>query len=252
MNIINPSTSMKSNPTNDSPTETECLFGELVKVLDEYQEWVFCKLFTDGYCGWVKKNSLGYFKKATHRVLSIRTCVFSCKDIKSSYLNYLSIGSLLNIKNIDSNWAEVCLSSQDNFKSAYVPTKHIVDIKHKVKDWVSVAEQFIGTPYKWGGRNSIGIDCSALLQLSYQAFGENIPRNTKDQIKVTKKRITELRDLKRGHVIFWKGHVGIMVDNLNCLHSNAFHMKTVIEPLKDVILRFGKDSEIISVLDFND
>lgn len=251
MNIITSSAKMTSEPKQTSSLETECLFGETVEILDSYKDWYFCKLITDSYCGWLKKNTLGYLKKATHRVLSIRTCVLSYKDIKSNHINHLSIGSLLNIKKIDKDWAEICLSNQDDFKSAYVPTKHIVDINHKVKDWVSVAEQFIGTPYRWGGRNSISIDCSALLQLSYQTFGENIPRNTKDQIKIPKNKVTEISNLKRGHVIFWKGHVGIMVDNLSCLHSNAFHMKTIIEPLEDIILRMGENYEIITIIDFN-
>jgi len=251
MNIIKSSTEMISEPDQNLPLETECLFGETVEILDNYQDWYLCKLLTDNYCGWLKKNSLGYLKKATHRVLTIRTCVFSNKDIKSNCIHHLSIGSLLNIRKIDRDWAEVCLSNQDNFKSAYVPAKHIVDIKHKAKDWVSVAEQFISTPYRWGGRNSISIDCSALLQLSYQSFGENIPRNTKDQKNVLKKKVTELNQLKRGHVIFWEGHVAIMVDNLNCLHSNAFYMKTVIEPLKDVIIRMGKNCNIMSMVDFS-
>ena len=82
-----------------------------------------------------------------------------------------------------------------------MPTKHIVKLDHKVKDWVEVAQLLEGTPYKWGGRDTIGIDCSALLQLSYQTYGENIPRNTSQQVKLKKKNIKILR-FKKGMCSF--------------------------------------------------
>jgi len=90
------------------------------------------------------------------------------------------------------------------------------------------------------------------LQLSYQAFGQNIPRNTKDQIKLKKPQIPDTEKLSRGYVIFWKGHVGIMVDQSNCLHSNAHHMCTVVEPLKKIISRGEDNNPIIKIMNFND
>ena len=251
MNIIKSSTSMRSNPTETSSLETECLFGERLQVLDKHQDWIFCKLLTDNYCGWIKKDCVGYFKAQTHRVLSIRSFIFNKKNIKSNCIYYLPLGSKLHVKKIDSEWAEICLSDKYNYKTAYVPSKHIVRINEKVKDWVTIAEQLIGTPYKWGGRDSIGIDCSALIQLSYEAYGQNIPRNTKDQININKENITDLNKLERGCVVFWHGHVGVMVDKSNCLHANAFHMKIVIEPLNEILIRMGKTYEIIKIINFN-
>lgn len=251
MNIIKPSANIHSKPMKTSALETESLFGEFVEIIDHYNSWAFCKLETDDYCGWIQKKNLGNLRKPTHRVLTIRTSIYKKKDIKSNYIHYLSIGSLLSVKNFDENWAEIYLPENYTLKTAFVPSQHIVEIKHKVNDWVDVAEQFVGTPYKWGGRDSIGIDCSALLQLSYQSYGQNIPRNTKDQVNVDKKKITNLGKLKRGHVVFWEGHVGIMTDDIFCIHSNAFHMRTIIEPLKDINLRMGVKYKIIKILDFN-
>jgi cell wall-associated NlpC family hydrolase len=116
---------------------------------------------------------------------------------------------------------------------------------------VKVAQLLEGTPYKWGGRDTIGLDCSALLQLSYQTYGETIPRNTSQQIQLKKKNIKNINDLKRGCVIFWKGHVGIMIDSLNCIHANTFHMKTKTEPLFQIIGRIGEDFNVIKMMDFN-
>ena len=250
MNIINSSVFMKSEPTETSPLETECLFGETVEILEERLDWVYCKLKTDDYCGWIKKEGLGKLKNPTHRVIVKRSFIYINKNPKSNSLFYLPLGAQLVIDNIQSEWAEISLYNNKT-QVGYVPSKHIVSLDHRVKDWVAIAELSIGTPYKWGGRDTIGIDCSALLQLSYQTYGENIPRNTSQQVKLKKKYIKNIEDLKRGCVVFWRGHVGIMIDKFNCIHANAFHMQTKIEPLNQIIDRIGKDFNITKMMDFN-
>ena len=250
MNIISSSLSMKSEPKDTSSLETECLFGETVKVLDECLDWVYCKLNTDNYYGWVPKKGLGNLKKSTHRVIVKRTFIYIDKSAKSNCLFYLPMGAKLVIDNIQCDWAKVNLhDNKINF--GYVPKKHIVKLDHRVNDWVAVAQVLEGTPYKWGGRNTIGIDCSALLQLSYQTYGENIPRNTSQQIKMEKKIIKNITDLKRGCVIFWESHVAIMIDRSNCIHANAFHMQTKTEPLSQIINRMGDNYNIKKMMDFN-
>ena len=250
MNIINSSVFMKSEPTETSPLETECLFGEKVEILDEFSDWVYCRLNTDSYLGWVKKESLGKTKNPTHRVIANRSFVYADKNPKSNYLFYLPLGAQLVIDNIQSKWAEITLYNNKT-QVGYIPSRHIVSLDHRVKDWVAIAELSLGTPYKWGGRDTIGIDCSALLQLSYQTYGENIPRNTSQQVKLKKKDIKDIDHLKRGCVVFWRGHVGIMIDEFNCIHANAFHMQTKIEPLNQIINRIGKDFDITKMMDFN-
>ncbi|MDB2478800.1 C40 family peptidase [Alphaproteobacteria bacterium] len=250
MTVVNSSISMRSDPFEKLPLETECLFGETVEILEEYLDWVYCKLTTDSYFGWVKKKGLSKLKNSTHRVITKRTYVYTEKNPKSNCIFYLPLGSKLLIENIQSEWAEVKLNDNGT-KVGYVPTNHIVCLDHKIRDWVTIAELLSGTPYKWGGRDTIGIDCSALLQLSYQTYGEDIPRNTSQQIKLKKKHIRDINDLKRGCVIFWKGHVGIMINKFNCIHANAFHMQTKVEPLNKIINRIGKDFKIIKMMDFN-
>lgn len=251
MNIIKSSTGMKSKPSENSSLETECLFGETVEVLDDNLDWFYCRLVTDNYYGWIKKSSTGKFIKATHRVLNIRTFIYKRADVKSEIILYLPMGANLVVKEINSNWAETYFLINNTIKVGYVPIKHIVNLNHKVSDWVKVAEGLEGTPYKWGGRDTLGIDCSALLQLSFQTYGQVIPRNTSDQVNLEKPNISELNNLRRGCVIFWEGHVGIMIDKVNCIHANAFHMKTKIEPLSNIVKRMGKYFKIIKMMDFN-
>ena len=220
MNIIKPSSPMRSKPTETIELETECLFGEAVEVLDNYLDWAYCKLLTDNYQGWIKKENLGHLEPVTHRVISNRSFLYKDKEVKSGFIHYLPLGAQLPVKKvIKDNWVKIDLTNTNFNNIAFVPKNHIVTIDHIIDDWVSIAEKLIGTPYVWGGRDSIGIDCSALLQLSLQAYGKNIPRNT--------------------------------IDQFNCIHANAFHMETVIEPLKDIELRIGEKFPILKIMNFN-
>ncbi len=251
MNVIKPSIPMRSEPYETSNLETECLFGEKLEILEKDLDWFYCRLLTDNYYGWVQKKDLGITKLSTHRVISKRSFLFKNNDVKSGCINYLPLGSQICVKDVDKVWAKVYLSKNNKYKFAYVPNNHIIKIGEKINDWVSVAETLIGTPYVWGGRNSIGLDCSALLQLSYQTYGENIPRNSIDQSVINKKIINNKKALRRGFIIFWKGHVGIMTDDLNCVHASAFHMEVSKEPLVKIIDRAGKDNPITKILNFN-
>ena len=251
MNIIKSTTPMRSINDDNSSLETECLFGEKVKILEVYSDWVKCRLSTDNYCGWIKKSDLGNIEKITHRVLTPRTYIYKDASPKSNVVMHLALGSQLYIEKIEAEWAETCFWVNNIIEFGYVPTKHIVEIDHKISNWVAVAQSLEGTPYKWGGRDTVGLDCSALLQLTYQTYGEILPRNTSDQVNLEKLNVTSIDELDRGHVIFWKGHVGIMVDRLNCIHANAYHMKTKTEPLFDIINRTNKDNQIIKLMDFN-
>ena len=241
---------MKSDPSEISSLETECLFGETLEILQEHLDWVYCRLTTDNYYGWVQKKGLGKLKNPTHRVFTKRSFIYAEKNPKSNCLLYLPLGAKLPINDIQSEWAQVRLCDH-KIQLGYLPASHIVSLDHRVRDWVNIAELLIGTPYKWGGRDTIGIDCSALLQLSYQTYGENIPRNTSEQVKLKKREVNQINQLDRGCVVFWEGHVGIMVDKLNCIHANAYHMKTITEPLSNIVKRMDKYFKIIKMMDFN-
>ena len=242
---------MRTNPDETSCLETECLFGETITISDSHLDWYYCKLLTDNYCGWVQKKYLGETIKSSHRVVSNRSYLFKDNDIKSGFINYLPLGSQIYVSDFDDFWAKVYLGNIDKQGFAYIPRKHINKNEDKIDDWVSTAEKLIGTPYVWGGRNSIGLDCSALLQLSYQTYGENIPRNSIDQSLLNKEIVNNKKKLKRGFVVFWKGHVGIMTDQSNCVHANAFHMEVSKEPLVDIGAREDKHNPIIKIMNFN-
>ena len=243
---------MKSEPSEKSTLETQCLFGETVTILDKNSDWYYCKLKTDNYKGWVKKEGLSKTGlEETHRVIVKRSFIYKDKTPKSNCLMYLPTGARVLVENIYNDWSQIKFFIGNEIKIGFVPSNHIVCVDSKVKDWVTIAQQLEGTPYRWGGRDTVGLDCSALLQLSYQTYGQVIPRNTSDQVNLEKPNISEINNLRRGCVIFWEGHVGIMIDKINCIHANAYHMKTLTEKLSDVINRMGKNHQIIKMMDFN-
>lgn len=239
---IKPSTPIVKDPKNPSEILTECLFGEKIQAFNKQcNGYIYGKLITDGYTGWIKLEDLDDYSISTHRVLSLRTFIYQQPDIKSKLIQYLPIGSLVKVTKIFNDWAEISLSSKNLYKKGFLYIKHIVYQNHKVIDWVSVAESFLGTPYRWGGRDSVGIDCSALVQLSMQSQGLLVPRDTSLQINSSIFTTTNFQDVKRGCLIFWEGHVAIFINKTNIIHSNAYSMTTTKEPLMDAIKRIKKN-----------
>jgi cell wall-associated NlpC family hydrolase len=118
----------------------------------------------------------------------------------------------------------------------YLPAQHIAPVTAKQADFVTVAEAFLGAPYLWGGKTSLGIDCSGLVQVALQAAGRACPRDTDMQEAALGEPVT-LADLRRGDLVYWKGHVAIARDAETIVHANAHHMMVAIEPAREAIAR---------------
>ena len=132
----------------------------------------------------------------------------------------------------------------------YLPLPHVGGIDAHADDFVAVAERFVGTPYLWGGKSSLGIDCSGLVQVSLNAAGTGCPRDSDMQQDGLGRALDAggIRKLQRGDLIFWKGHVAIVRDADTIVHANAHHMATVIENTRDAIARIkAAGSEITAI-----
>jgi cell wall-associated NlpC family hydrolase len=102
----------------------------------------------------------------------------------------------------------------------------------------------------WGGKSSLGIDCSGLVQVSMNAAGLPCPRDSDMQQAALGRLLdaNEPRDLRRGDLIFWKGHVAIVRDADTIVHANAFHMATAIENTHDAIARIeAAGSDVVAI-----
>lgn len=241
--ISKPIVSLISQIENPKSLETECLFGEPCKVLSYSGKWAFCQLLKDDYIGWIPKSALGLEIKTTHKVNVRNTIIFNKPNVKANPFAYISFGSEVQVISINELWAQIYFSKGSRYLTKYIPKDHIVHINQVETDWVKTAEKFLLTPYKWGGKSFLGIDCSALIQIAILSKFPKAFRNSSQQEKHIgekiynyKKRI-ELDNLQRGDLIFWKRHVGIMINKKEIIHANAYHVCVQKEKLKNTIKR---------------
>jgi len=237
--IIVPYVDLKDRPCADSGTDTQILQGEGVKMLLSNQaDYHHVEVIqeNDHYQGYVHKNAvLECDQPVTHRVVTRSTLLFSKPHIKIAAPITLSLGACLVVtQDVDDVFYKTLCGH-------YVIKKHLIAfteyLPFSIDRWiVFLKENFYHAPYLWGGRSSAGIDCSGLVQLSLQAFGIFLPRDTGPQERFLQNNILQ-ENIQAGDIVFWKGHVGIMVNDREFIHANAHHMQTVIEPFKDVVAR---------------
>jgi cell wall-associated NlpC family hydrolase len=233
---------LRRAPRPDAALDTEALKGEGVIVYETNEEgWCWGQLETDGYVGWLPANALAApGSPPTHKVAALRTLVFPGPDIKLPPLDALPLG------------ARVTVLRQENRLAAtpggYIPAGHLAPLDAHEEDFVTVAERFLGTPYLWGGKTSLGLDCSGLVQVALTASGVACPRDSDMQESALGQRIVGAENLRRGDLVFWKGHVAIARDARTIIHANAHHMAVAVEPVQEALHRIrAAGSEVTSV-----
>jgi len=242
--VIDSQAPLRREPRPDAPLDTEALKGERVTVYDANGEgWAWGQLAADGYVGWLPENALSPPAAApTHKVTALRTLAFPGPSIKLPPLEALPLGARLAIARIEDRMAVTP-------SGAYLPAAHLAPIGEYETDFVAVAERFRGAPYLWGGKTALGLDCSGLVQVALTACGIACPRDSDMQEAALGTAVaTDLAALKRGDLIFWKGHVAIVRDRETLLHANAHHMAVAIEPIAEAVARIRNTGcEITSV-----
>ena len=236
---------LRRAPSSDAELLTEALKGDRVTIYDRNGEgWAWGQLSSDGYVGWLPDQAL---KKpagqATHKVTALRTFAFPGPSIKLPPVETLAMGSLLTVLREDGSFAVTS-------EGWHLPRQHLGSVGSQAPDFVEVAEAFVGTPYLWGGKSSLGIDCSGLVQISLNAAGAACPRDSdmqRDKLGRALDR-NDTKKLKRGDLIFWKGHVAIVRDANTIVHANAHHMATAIEQTDKAIARIKASGSDITAI----
>ena len=240
-----PALPLRREPRFDATLDTEALFGETLTLFDESEGWAWVQLSRDLYVGYIPSEGLtAAITAPTHKVAVLRTYVYASPDIKTPPLALLSLNALLSASSEEGRF--LALKS-----GGFVIAEHVRKLDEHARDFVDVALAFLGTPYLWGGRTSLGVDCSGLVQLAHEAAGVACPRDADMQASELGKPLDWQgeRSLVRGDLVFWDGHVGIMTTAQDLVHASAYQMVVVEEPLAEARARIfaSKGGEVVGV-----
>ncbi len=227
---------VRSRPDHKASLDTQALFGEQIKVFDQRDGWAWMQLEKDGYVGYIPANCLSLEPSTPgHKVRTLSTFVYPEPNIKIPPALTLPMNAQVEVVAVSGKFSEIQ-------GGGFIYSSHLTDISDLPKDFIAIAEMYKGTPYLWGGKSGSGIDCSGLVQMSILATGVNVPRDSDMQEKQLGTIIGDninTCELIKGDLVFWKGHVGIMITPETLLHANGHHMLTVAEPVKEAVDRIA-------------
>jgi len=235
MQVTAPAAPVRTGPSAQAEQVDQLLFGETFRVLKDADGWGWGQADRDGYVGYVELDRLTpEVIRPTHWVGAIRTYGFAEPSIRAPVAGLYSLNALVTVEaEADERFVKVA-------RLGYVALHHLSPIgDHLAGDPAGVAERYLGAPYLWGGRDSLGLDCSGLIQQALYACGRACPRDSDLQqgLGSPLEIGADLKGLQRNDLVFWKGHVGVMLDSARLLHANAHHMATAIEPLAGAVAR---------------
>ncbi|MCA3694957.1 C40 family peptidase [Aquidulcibacter sp.] len=228
---------LRKVPEPDGEQLSQALHGDVVDVYEERGGFGWGQMRSDGYVGWFDLAALSAPVLATsHKVNVLRTYAFSGPNARAAPHFLLSLGAQVTLKAEREN-GFVAVE-----RAGWIYEAHLAPQSQMAKDPVAIAEQFLHAPYQWGGVESLGLDCSGLIQTAFRAAGIALPRDSYMQREVGKAvRFDEsLTGLKRGDIVCWKGHVALMTDETHILHANGYHMAVAHEPLAAAVERIGE------------
>ena len=232
---------LRPQPDPALSIDTELLYGETFTLYDRTDDgWAWGQSTIDDYVGWLKEDNLSNLvSQPTHIVSVPRTFLYPSAELKKPPVAVLSMMAQVHVTDIvtvrDLDYAIV-----DD--GGAVVARHLRPMGEAANDYVAEAEAFLTVPYLWGGRTSIGIDCSALVQIALAATGVKAPRDSDMQAAGLGESLDidmPLADLIRGDLLFWPGHVAIAAGDGQMLHASGHHMMVVKEPLIPAVARIA-------------
>jgi len=227
---------INSKPSSNSEITSQILYGEKFKILTKKKGWIKIKTNFDNYVGYIKQDKYNQNFKPRYKIYKLKSRIF--KKINDKFLptnSFLFFASGISIKRHDKVYIEF-------EKNRWIKKNHLKKINHYEKDFIKIFKLFLGSKYLWGGKTSEGIDCSALIQIYFYYNRIFFPRDSKDQVKICKKKLDN--KISKGDIIFWKGHVGICINNLKFIHAYGPRKKVIIMPINYTINLIEKTAKL--------
>jgi hypothetical protein len=231
-----PVANVYSKPNSNSELASQILYGEKFEILSKKKDWFKIKNQYDNYIGFIRNIKIYKKFKPTNKICKLKSRIFKKKG--SNFLqtnNFLFFGSGISIKNKFKSYIEFD-------KNKWIKQNDIRNINHFEKNFIKILKLFLNTKYLWGGKTSKGIDCSSLIQIYFYYNRIFFPRDTKDQVKYCKKK--KNKKFKKGDIIFWKGHVGMCINQSKFIHAYGPKKKVLIMPTNFTIKLIEKTAKL--------
>jgi len=212
--------------TLKSEVVTQLLYGDTFKKLRRIGKWIKIKNDTDNYKGYIKYKNFPQNQKSTHKVCDVCARLYSKPKNRSIIKKKLSFGSKVKVSDKKDGFYK--------FDNLWIKKKDLKKMNYKTLNPFNNIKKFANIKYRWGGKHFSGLDCSALIQLFLNYNGKFCPRDAKDQIKYFKKKV-KLNNIKKNDLIFWKGHVAIVLSKKTLIHAYGPFKKVVIMSIKETI-----------------
>lgn len=232
--IVAPLVDLLARP--GGPRDRQLLMGDRVTVLDRDAGFAFVQSGKDGYCGYLAEAALGPDRAATHWVAAPATHLYRAPDLRTPEVAWLTLGARLTIVAEHARFLETA-------EGLFVPRPHLRALGDWATDPAAVAESLLGTPYLWGGNSRAGIDCSGLVQAALLACAIPCPGDSDLQEAAVGTALPAQAPLRRGDLVFWKGHVAMAVAPGRIIHANGFHMAVGLEDLDQAVARIAAQGE---------